>query len=54
MIFLEFDYIFTICVILVIVLMYLFYVKYPCDKDVEEPRKSNGSGNECSRDEAER
>lgn len=40
LVFLEFEYIFTICIILVIVLMYLFYVKYPYEKDVETPHKS--------------
>lgn len=39
MVFLEFEYIFTICVILVLALMYLFYVRYPYDKEREPPRE---------------
>ncbi|MFQ6052905.1 MAG: hypothetical protein ACE5OO_01565 [Candidatus Bathyarchaeia archaeon] len=39
LVFLEFEYIFTICVILVLALMYLFYVRYPYDKEREPPRE---------------
>jgi len=35
-VFLEFEYIFAIGVALVILLMYLFYVVYPYDKDLKE------------------
>jgi len=28
----NFEYVFAICVIFLLVLMYLFYVKYPVDK----------------------
>jgi hypothetical protein len=34
--FLEFEYILAIAVILMVVLMYLFYVKYPYNKDLED------------------
>ncbi len=33
--FLEFEYIFAIAVIFIMALMYLFYVKYPYDKDLD-------------------
>jgi hypothetical protein len=35
LILLEFEYILAIGVVLVILLMYLFYVKYPYDKDLK-------------------
>jgi hypothetical protein len=34
--FLEFEYIFGIAVVLVILLMLLFYVVYPYDKDLNQ------------------
>lgn len=53
LVFIEFEYIFSICVIVVIVLMYLFYVKYTYNKDFEESRmrKPDGLGNKRTRDE---
>lgn len=33
LVFLEFEYIFGIAIVFVLLLMYLFYVKYPYDKD---------------------
>jgi heme/copper-type cytochrome/quinol oxidase subunit 2 len=40
---LEFEVIFAICAIFVVVLMYLFYVKYSYDKDQERQRKPEGA-----------
>ena len=34
--FLEFEYIFGIAVVLVVILMLAFYVVYPYDKDLKE------------------
>ena len=34
-VFIDFEYIFGAAVVLVLLLMYLFYVKYPYDKDLE-------------------
>ena len=28
----SFEYVFAVCVIFLLILMYLFYVKYPADK----------------------
>jgi len=36
LVFLEFEYIFAIGVALVILLMFIFYVAYPYDKDLKE------------------
>jgi hypothetical protein len=41
--FLEYEYVFGIAVIFVIVLMYLFYVKFPYK--TEEYESSSGKGN---------
>jgi hypothetical protein len=34
-VFIDFEYIFGAAIVLVLLLMYLFYVKYPYDKDLE-------------------
>ena len=46
--FLDFEYVFAISVALILLLMYLFYVKYPYGSDQrkndERSKKSRGSG----------
>lgn len=34
-IFLEFEYVFVICVVIVLFLVYLFYVRYPYDVELK-------------------
>lgn len=36
-VFLEFEYVLAIAVIFVLILMFLFYVKYPYDKEIYKP-----------------
>lgn len=39
--FVDFEVIFIVCVSVVLVLGYLFYVRYPCDREPE--RRENGT-----------
>lgn len=38
-IFLDFEYIFGLCVVLVLLLIYLFYIKYPYDAERKEDKE---------------
>jgi len=40
-IFLDFEYVFGISVVIVLFLIYVFYIKYPYDRDLEEMDAEN-------------
>jgi len=49
-VFLDFEYVFTVCVAIILVLMYLFYVRYPYGGAREIDGKGRAAGDPTTAD----